>query len=284
MYENIIVGSADLAESNKTLVSHDFITKDNFDAKYLHYGIREHAMCSIANGISTYDILPVVSTFLVFITYCLAPIRMAALSKHKVLYIFTHDSVFLGEDGPTHQPVESLTILRSIPNLLTIRPCDLTEVSGAYQIALKHDGPTALIFSRQTIENTENSCSTKMGKGAYIVYEPEDKSSPTLILIATGSEVPLAIKYAKKYKNVRVVSMPCTQLFDLQDQIYKEEILPKNITKISIEAGVTASWYKYADFVYGIDSFGESGKMSDLIDYFGFTLEKLEEFILNLNI
>ncbi|NBR16232.1 MAG: transketolase, partial [Crocinitomicaceae bacterium] len=267
MCKNIIVGSADLAESNKTLVSSDFISKNSFDAKYLHYGIREHAMCSIANGISTYNVLPIVSTFLVFITYCLAPIRMAALSKHKVLYVFTHDSVFLGEDGPTHQPVESLTILRSIPNLLTIRPCDVTEVSGAYQIALKNDGPTALIFSRQTIENCKDSCSSKMEKGAYIVYEPllNDIKELKLIIVATGSEVPLAIEYAKTRKDVRVVSMPCSQLFDKQDAFYKEEILPTRVKKMSLEAGSTMSWYKYVDYAYGIDTFGESGKMSDLV-------------------
>ena len=278
---NIIVGSADLAESNKTLVTSDFISKDNFDAKYLHYGIREHAMCAIANGISTYDVLPVVSTFLVFITYCLAPIRMAALSKHKVLYVFTHDSVFLGEDGPTHQPVESLTILRSIPNLLTIRPCDITEVSGAYQIALKNEGPTALLFSRQTLPNIENSCTEKMKKGAYIIYEPpKDDRNIELIIVATGSEVHLAIEVAKSLdKKCRVVSMPCCELFDKQDFFYKEEVLPKNIKKMSLEAGSTLGWYKYVDDTYGIDSFGESAKMNDIKEYFGFYVEKIKEFI-----
>jgi transketolase len=278
---NIIVGSADLAESNKTFVTSDFISKDNFDAKYLHYGIREHAMCAIANGISTYDVLPVVSTFLVFITYCLAPIRMAALSKHKVLYVFTHDSVFLGEDGPTHQPVESLTILRSIPNLLTIRPCDVTEVSGAYQIALKNEGPTALLFSRQTLPNIENSCAEKMKKGAYVIYEPpKDDSNIELIIVATGSEVHLAIEVAKSLdKKCRVVSMPCCELFDKQDFFYKEEVLPKNVHKMSLEAGSTLGWYKYVDDTYGIDSFGESAKMNDIKEYFGFYVEKIKEFI-----
>jgi len=277
---NIIVGSADLAESNKTFVSSDFINKVNFDAKYLHYGIREHAMCAIANGISTYDILPVVSTFLVFITYCLAPIRMAALSKHKVIYVFTHDSVFLGEDGPTHQPVESLTLLRSIPNLLTIRPCDTTEVSGAYQIALKNEGPTALIFSRQVLPNIESSCAEKMKKGAYIVYEPEDNKEIELIIVATGSEVHLAIEIAKKLDiKCRVLSMPCCELFDKQDIFYKEEVLPKNIKKMSLEAGITLGWYKYVDYTYGIDTFGESAKINDIKEHFGFHTEKIVEFI-----
>jgi transketolase len=278
---NVIVGSADLAESNKTLVSSDFINKDNFHAKYLHYGIREHAMCAIANGISTYDIIPIVSTFLVFITYCLAPIRMSALSKHKVLYVFTHDSVFLGEDGPTHQPIESLTILRSIPNLLTLRPCDTTEVSGAYQIALKNDGPTAFIFSRQVLPNIENSSAENMKKGAYIVYEPAiDDREAELIIIATGSEVHLAIEVAKTLDiKCRVVSMPCCELFDNQDIFYKEEVLPKNIKKMSLEAGSTLGWYKYADYTYGIDTFGESAKINDIKECFGFTLEKIQDFI-----
>lgn len=279
---SMIVGSADLAESNKTLVSNECIQKNNFKPQYINYGIREHAMASIANGISTYGIIPVISTFLVFITYCLAPIRMAALSRHKVIYIFTHDSVFIGEDGPTHQPVESLTILRSIPNLLTIRPCDVNEVAGAYQKALEYDGPTALILSRQVLPNIENSCIDKMKKGGYIVYEPINNTKINLIIIATGSEVSLAVELAKKMGNIRVVSMPCCELFDLQDIFYKEEILPKNIKKMSLEAGSTLGWYKYADYPFGINKFGESAKISDLKIQFGFDLENLEKFISNI--
>jgi transketolase len=277
--DNIIIGSADLGESNKTFVKTDII------GKYLHYGIREHAMCSIANGISTYDIIPVVSTFLVFITYCLAPIRMAALSNHKVIYIFTHDSILLGEDGPTHQPIESLTILRSIPNLLTIRPCDTKEVCGTYEIALEHNGSIAMIFTRQTVSNIVNSDSEKMKYGAYIIYEPKQKID--LIIISTGSEVSLALDtiffLEKEYKmNVRLISMPCTQLYDIQSNEYKENILPKNIKKISIEAGSTLGWYKYADYVYGIDRFGESGKMNDLKEKFGITVDRFSKFILDI--
>ena len=275
--DNIIVGSADLAESNKTMVEKSFISKNNFTPKYINYGIREHAMCSIANGISTYDIVPVVSTFLVFITYCLCSIRMASLSRHKVIYVLTHDSIFLGEDGPTHQPIESLTILRSIPNLLTIRPCDLTEVSGSYQTALEHEGPTAIILSRQTLPNISNSCMNKMKKGAYIVFEPIDEVK--LVVIATGSELSLALEIAEKLKNIRVVSMPCCELFDLQDDKYKEYILPNNIKKISIEAGSTLGWYKYVDYPYGINRFGESAKIDHLKKEFGFNLENLEKFI-----
>ena len=282
---NIIIGSADLGESNKTLVKTDIINKSNFNGKYLHYGIREHAMTSIANGMSTYGIVPIVSTFLVFITYCLAPIRMASLSKNKVIYIFTHDSILLGEDGPTHQPIESLTILRSIPNLQTVRPCDTTEVSGAYQIALEYDGPTALILSRQTLSNMVNSNDEDMKKGAYIVYE--SNKTIDLIIISTGSEVSLALDTIKLLehnfgKSIRLVSMPCTQLFDKQDKEYKEYILPKNIIKVSFEAGSTLGWYKYADYVYGIDRFGESGKINDLKEEFGLTVDKFSEFILDV--
>ena len=283
--DNIIIGSADLGESNKTLVKTEIINKDNFNGKYLHYGIREHAMCSIANGISTFNIIPVVSTFLVFITYCLAPIRMASLSKHKVIYIFTHDSILLGEDGPTHQPIESLTILRSIPNLQTIRPCDTTEVSGAYQMALEYNGPTALILSRQALSNIANSNSDIMKRGAYIIYE--SNKNIDLIIISTGSEVSLSLDTIKLLeinfgKSIRLVSMPCSQLYDIQNNEYKEYILPKNIKKISIEAGSTLGWYKYADYVYGIDRFGMSGKMNDLKEEFGMNINKFSKFILNI--
>ena len=283
--DNIIIGSADLGESNKTLIKTDIINKNNFKGKYLHYGIREHAMCSIANGISTYGIIPVVSTFLVFISYCLAPIRMAALSNHKVLYIFTHDSILLGEDGPTHQPVESLTILRSIPNLLTIRPCDNKEVCGSYELALKHNGPIAMILTRQSVINIENSNSDKMKFGGYIIYEPSEKID--LIIIATGSEVSFAydtINFLEENHklNIRLVSMPCSKLYDNQSNEYKEYILPKNIKKISIEAGSTLGWYKYADYVYGIDRFGISGSINDLKEEFGITVNKFSKFILDI--
>ena len=282
---NIIIGSADLGESNKTLIKTNIINKNSFKGKYIHYGIREHAMCSIANGISTYNIIPVVSTFLVFITYCLAPIRMASLSNHKVLYIFTHDSILLGEDGPTHQPIESLNILRSLPNLLTIRPCDNREVCGSYEIALEHNGPIAMILTRQTVPNIINSDSSKMKYGGYIIYESIEKID--LIIIATGSEVSLALDtilfLEKEYKiYIRLVSLPCTQLYDNQSNEYKEYILPKNIKKISIEAGCTLGWYKYADYVYGIDRFGMSGTINDLKEEFGMNVNKFSKFILDI--
>jgi transketolase len=276
---NLLIGSADLAESNKTMVPR-ILSKKDFTGNYLHYGIREHSMCAIANGISCLGILPIVGTFLVFITYCLAPIRMAALSKHKVIYVFTHDSVFLGEDGPTHQPIESLTILRSIPGLLTIRPCDTTEVSCAYQIALEYEGPCAIVLSRQVLTNIDKSNMDEMWFGAYIVYESKNDTELDWIIVATGSEVSLAIDVAKKSDlSIRVVSMPCCELYDLQSQGYKNHLLPKDVKKMSLEAGATLGWYKYVDHVYGIDTFGTSAKMNDIKEYYGFTVDKVLSFL-----
>jgi len=264
--DNIIIGSADLSESNKTNIKGNVITRDNYNGKIINYGIREHAMAGIANGLAACGILPIVSTFLVFITYCLCSIRMAALSNHKVIYIFTHDSIFLGEDGPSHQPIESLTILRSIPNLLVFRPCNMSEVIATYQYALRHNGPSCVILSRQSVPQLPyDQC---LEKGAYILYEP---TRVEIILIGTGSEVSLCIDISKKLKNVRVVSMPCCELFDIQSDEYKNRILPKNIKKISIEAGSTMGWYKYADITYGIDTFGACGTTNDIRNYFKFT-------------
>ena len=232
-------------------------------------------MAGIANGLSTCNILPIVSTFLVFITYCLASIRMSALSNHKVIYIFTHDSFLLGEDGPSHQPIESLTILRSIPNLLVFRPCDMNEVSGVYQYILNHNGPSCVILTRQSVINIPNSIQN-IEKGAYIIYEPDNIE---LIIISTGSEVSLSIEVAKILKNTRVVSMVSCELFDIQNSEYKNALLPSNIKKISIEAGTTIGWYKYANYTYGIDTFGKSGNKTDLKEYFGFTSKHIINFI-----
>jgi transketolase len=271
--DNIIVGSADLAESTKTIINSNHITKNDFSGKYLHYGIREHAMCAIANGLSTFNILPIVSTFLVFINYCLSSIRLAALSKHKVIYILTHDSVFIGEDGPTHQPIESLTILRSIPNLLVFRPCNLNELCHSYKNALKYNGPSCLILTRQPIINIINN-NNLMDIGGYIVY---NVINPKIILVATGSEVSLAIEVAKELNNIRVVSMYSLELFE--NQLNKREILPDDIVKISLEAGLTTCWYKYVNYTYGIDQFGKCGKIDDIKKYYKFTKECIIEFI-----
>lgn len=276
----LVGGSADLSPSNNTKID-DGLQKTDFSKRYIHFGVREHAMAAIANGLSTYGIIPFVGTFLVFINYCLASIRLSALSKHQVLYILTHDSVGLGEDGPTHQPVESLSILRSIPNSLTFRPADGNETIGSYSVALSEKNkPSCICLSRQNLPHLENSSSLKVEKGAYTIFENSDNFD--LILIATGSEVSLCIDVASELKgkiNIRVVSMPCSELYDLQDQKYKEELLPKNVKKLSVEAGVTLMWYKYADFCYGIDCYGESGKGNEVMNYFGFSKEKIIEYI-----
>ena len=280
---NIIIGSADLGESTKTLILSNYISKNNFIGNYIHFGIREHSMAAIANGLSTFNFIPIISTFLVFMNYCLPSIRLSALSLHKVIYIFTHDSIFIGEDGPTHQPIESLTILRSIPNLLVFRPCDIDEVIESYKISLNYNGPSAIILTRQTIPYINTIYDKNINKGCYIIYQSNINKIPDLIIIATGSEVSLALEISKILSNynIRIVSMVCTQLYDTQDNIYKEYILPNNITKLSIEAGSTLGWYKYANYVKGIDTFGISGNINDIIKYFKFDAENISNYIIN---
>ena len=278
--DRIIVGSADLSESNKIPFSKSHITFNDFTKSYIHYGVREHSMVGIANGLSTYGYVPIVGTFLIFINYCLASIRLSALSKHKVIYVLTHDSVFLGEDGPTHQPIESLTILRSIPDLITIRPCNNNEVKEAYRFSLCNNGPTAIILSRHNFDLYEKK-NSDISKGAYIIHQEIEKLK--YIIVATGSEVPLAINVANKLKNVRVVSMFSCEIYEKQELNYKNNILPSNIKKISLEAGRDIGWFKYVNYCYGINSFGESGHISELILKFQFTDEKIIDFINSLD-
>ena len=287
--DNIIVGSADLGESTRVLIESDSISKDNYKGKYLNFGIREHAMAAIANGISTYNIVPIISTFLIFSNYCLPAIRMAALSNHKIIYILTHDSIFIGEDGNTHQPIESLTILRSIPNLYVFRPCDVDEIVETYKIAIKYNGPSCLILTRHSISYIDTPFIRNIDKGAYIVYKHTSLKRKYLdfnyniILITTGSEVELVLNVAKLLVNynITVISMVCSQIFDQQDDIFKDTILPNNSNtiKISIEAGSTICWYKYANYCYGIDTFGKSAKMDDLRKYFKFTINDIKDYI-----
>ena len=227
----IIIGSADLSESNKIPFSNDYISKNDFNKQYIHFGVREHSMVGIANGISTYGLIPIVGTFLMFINYCLASIRLSALSKHKVIYILTHDSVFLGEDGLTHQPIESLTILRSIPNLVTIRPCNSNEVKEAYKFSLTNDGPTAIVLSRHNFNIYEKDENNIIHKGAYIIHKETEELK--YIIIATGSEVPIAIDVANEIKNIRVISMFSCELFDKQNIEYKNNLLQKYYKNIT---------------------------------------------------
>ena len=281
--DDLIFGSADLSGSNCINVG-DQISRSNFSGNYVNFGIREHSMCAISNGLSTFGYLPIVGTFLVFINYCLSSIRLSALSGHQVIYVLTHDSIGLGEDGPTHQPIESLTILRSIPNLLVFRPANYIELIVSYLIAFKNKNkPSCMCLSRQDIDKLE--LTNNYGdyfKGCYTVLETNpNQNKIDFILISTGSELKLCLEVAKLFvdKNVRVVSMFCTEIYDTNTETYKEELLPKDILKISVEAGSTLGWYKYADKCIGIDEFGVSGKGSDVMEHFGFTVDKIYQKI-----
>jgi len=280
----ILGGSADLTPSNLTFTSSSKSVV-NGSGNYIHYGVREFGMSAIMNGITLYGLnIPYGATFLVFSDYSRNAIRLSALMKIRVIYVFTHDSIGLGEDGPTHQPIEHASSLRLIPNLNVWRPCDTYETVVAWNNALtKNDGPSCLLLSRQTlpfVSDKKNSTSKKIQKGAYAIFENEN---PDLIIISSGSEVSLAVNAAKylstKNHKIRVVSMPCSNVFDKQLPEYKINLLPNTVPKIAIEAGVTDFWYKYAkgenDLVLGVDSFGESGPGKDLFEHFKITEKDL---------
>ena len=282
-------GSADLAPSNLTLwKGAKAVSKDNFNGSYLHYGVREFGMGAIANGIATHGgFIPYDATFLVFMEYMHNAVRMSALSHTRILHIFTHDSIGLGEDGPTHQPVEQLADLRNLPGLATWRPCDATETAASWVEGLMREtGPTALIFSRQDLpaQPRNDEQLKNIRRGGYVLKDAEG-GQPDLILIATGSEVGLAMDAAKelegKGQKVRVVSMPCTTKFDEQDESYRESVLPNGVRKrMAIEAAIPSTWYKYVGLdghVFGMTTYGESGKAGDLFKHFGFTVEKVVE-------
>ena len=280
-------GSADLAPSNLTLwKGAKAITKEDFNGGYLHYGVREFGMGAIANGIATHGgFIPYDATFLVFMEYMHNAVRMSSLSHTRIIHVFTHDSIGLGEDGPTHQPVEQLADLRNLPGLATWRPCDATETTAAWVEGLKREtGPTALIFSRQDLPaQTRDEAQLKnIRRGGYVLKDAEG-GQPELILIATGSEVGLAMDAAKalegKGKKVRVVSMPCTSAFDEQDESYRESVLPKSVrSRLAVEAAIPSTWYKYVGLdgdVIGMTTYGESGKAGDLFKHFGFTVDNV---------
>ncbi len=282
-------GSADLHPSNNTyLKNHSDFSANNFGGRNIHFGIREHAMGSILNGMAYYGgIIPYGGTFLVFSDYMRPAIRIAAMSHLKVIYIFTHDSIGLGEDGPTHQPVEHLAALRAIPGLNVIRPADANETIEAWKIALKSSGnPTAIILTRQKIpvlNRTKYASADNLEKGAYIIKD--FGTQPDLILIASGSEVSLAVEAAEELEKysigVRVVSMPSFELFEKQDENYKNMVLPKNIKKrIAIEMASPQGWDKYVcpeGKIIGIDKFGASAPYKDLMESYGFTVKRIIE-------
>ncbi|MDY4594489.1 MAG: transketolase [[Pasteurella] aerogenes] len=283
-------GSADLAGSNLTLWSGSkpIRATENVDGNYINYGVREFGMSAIMNGIALHGgFIPYGATFLMFMEYAHNAVRMSALMKQRALFVYTHDSIGLGEDGPTHQPVEQTSALRLIPNLETWRPCDQVESAIAWKAAVeRQDGPSALIFTRQNLAqmNRTSEQLENVKRGGYILRECCEKGDcPDLILIATGSEVELAMKAAEALDaegtKVRVVSMPNTNVFDKQDAAYREKVLPSHVTKrVAIEAGISDFWYKYVGFegrIVGMNSFGESAPADQLFKLFGFTVENV---------
>ncbi|AOY82072.1 transketolase [Moorena producens JHB] len=281
----LIGGSADLAPSNLTLlnISGDF-QKGQYENRNLRFGVREHGMGAICNGIALHNsgLIPYGATFLIFTDYMRAAIRLSALSEAGVIWVMTHDSVALGEDGPTHQPVETIASLRTIPNLVVLRPADGNETSGAYKVAIeRRNAPTLIAFTRQGLPNLAGSSIEAATKGAYVLSDSD--GTPDIILIGTGSEVSLCVQGAEKLreegKKVRVVSMPSWELFEAQDEAYRESVLPKAVTKrLGVEAGISFGWCRYlgteGDMI-SIDRFGVSAPGGVAMAKFGYTVENV---------
>ncbi|NRF15499.1 transketolase family protein, partial [Vibrio coralliilyticus] len=286
MLPEFLGGSADLAPSNLTMWSGSkSVSAEDASGNYIHYGVREFGMTAIMNGIALHGgFVPYGATFLMFMEYARNAMRMAALMKVQNIQVYTHDSIGLGEDGPTHQPVEQMASLRLTPNMSTWRPCDQVESAVAWKLAIERkDAPTSLIFSRQNLAQQERDAEqvANIAKGGYILKDCAGK--PELILIATGSEVELAVNAAAELaaegKQVRVVSMPSTDAFDKQDAAYREAVLPSDVTaRIAVEAGIADFWYKYVGFdgrIIGMTTFGESAPAGELFKMFGFTTENV---------
>ncbi|MDX8408064.1 MAG: transketolase, partial [Mariprofundaceae bacterium] len=279
----LVGGSADLAPSNNTKWPEAVaFSKDTPEGNYMHYGVREFGMSHMMNGMVLHGgVIPFGGTFLMFSEYARNAIRMSALMKIGTIFVYTHDSIGLGEDGPTHQPVEQIATLRMIPRMNTWRPCDAVESAVAWKVAVeRRDLPSTLIFTRQGLPCNDYSDEqvANIERGGYILSDCKGK--PDVIIIATGSEVQLAMEAQKELagkKNVRVVSMPCTERFDAQDDAYKESVLPSAVTaRVAVEAGVTGFWGKYVGLngkVIGIDTFGESAPADQLFKLFGITTE-----------
>ena len=276
----LIGGSADLSSStNVKTKSHVLISPQKFNGNFINYGVREHAMGAIMNGLATAGLRPYGSTFLVFSDYMRPAIRLAALSKLPVIYVFTHDSVAVGADGPTHQPIEQLASLRLMPNLNVFRPCNATEVAYAWCKAIsENDKPTAIVLSRQKIKQIETPKGVDLSCGAYIIHKAEANHAK-LTIVATGSEVPLAVSVAEKIgKNVQVVSMLSVEMFRKQDEKYKKQMLCGFV--VAIEASSSSPWFEFADAVVGIDTFGVSGDGSMVYSSLGFDADLIASDIL----
>ncbi len=281
----LIGGSADLTGSNLTMVKASKVVGKEGGGNYVFYGVREFGMCAVMNGIALHGgHIPYGGTFLVFSDYARNALRLAALMGLRVIYVFTHDSIGLGEDGPTHQPVEHAAALRLMPNVDLWRPCDTVETAVAWGAALERSkGPTALLLTRQNVPSVKKNALEEIRKGAYVL---SDAPNPRAVIIATGSEVQLALGAQKQLAEagigVRVVSMPSTSVFDRQPGDYRKSVLPDRIPRVAVEAGVTDFWRKYVGLdgaVVGIDRYGESAPAGDVFKHFGFTPEKVAEAV-----
>jgi transketolase len=280
----LIGGSADLSGSNLTIVKDAArFTTETPEGRNIHFGIREHGMGAIMNGMALHGgVIPYGGTFLVFADYMRPAIRLAALMRVRAIYVFTHDSIGLGEDGPTHQPIEHLAALRCIPNLLVLRPADADEVAAAWRLALHHrSGPVAIALTRQKVSwmNSADRVRTAFAKGAYVLAH-EAKGRPDVVLMATGSEVEIALAardaLASQGLDARVVSAPCLELFAAQPEGYRDEVLPRGVRRVAVEAAHPASWYRYVaptDVIVGLDHFGASAPAPMLYREFGITVD-----------
>ncbi|MEQ1510623.1 MAG: transketolase [Sphingopyxis sp.] len=283
----LIGGSADLTGSNNTkTVSTAPLTADNYGGRYIYYGIREFGMAAAMNGMALHGgIIPYGGTFLVFADYCRNAIRLSAIQLQRVIYVMTHDSIGLGEDGPTHQPIEHLMSLRAMPNLAVFRPCDAIETAECWALALNRaDGPSLLALSRQNLPALRRDAAMMSARGGYRLRSAQ--AARRVVLVATGSEVSLARDVAERLEGqgigADVVSMPCTELFDAQDAAYRADILPRDALIVSIEAGVTMGWERYTGrdgLNFGINRFGASAPIADLYSYFGLTAGSIAEQI-----
>jgi transketolase len=282
----LLGGSADLAGSNLTIWSDSKgVSAEDAAGNYIYYGVREFGMSAIMNGIALHGgFVPYGATFLIFMEYARNAVRMAALMKQRSIFVYTHDSIGLGEDGPTHQPVEQLASMRGTPNLDTWRPCDTVESAVAWKAAIERaNGPSALVFSRQGLPHQERTTQqvADIARGAYVLRDTP--ATPDAILIATGSEVQLALDAAEQLagqgKAVRVVSMPSSDVFEQQDAAYRESVLPSDVlARVAVEAAHADFWYKYVGLdgrVVGMTTFGESAPAGELMREFGFTVDNV---------
>ncbi len=276
---SLVAGSADLTGNTGTNIVGEAMTAATPDGRKLYYGVREHAMGSVANGMALHGgIIPVVGTFLVFADYMRPSVRMAALSSAKVIFVWSHDSVGVGEDGPTHQPIEQVASLRAIPDLDVVRPADANEVSQAWEIAINNSGPTAIILTRQNVPVLEGTDRTgQVAKGAYVLIDAPD---PAVVLAGTGSEVQLCVQAAAALAedgiSSRVVSMPSWEIFSRQDPEYRKEVLPAHIPVVGVEAGVSFGWDRWADRTVTIDEFGKSAPGDQVMQVMGISASAIE--------